>query len=31
MGTVDVKEEKTDEGFQDSGCSNHMSGHKDWF
>jgi len=32
MTTVDPKEEEDkDKCFLDSGCSNHMSGSKDWF
>jgi len=31
MAHVDVKQQKEDEWFLDSGCSNHMSGNREWF
>ena len=31
MAHVDVNQQKEDEWFLDSGCSNHMSGNKEWF
>jgi len=31
MAHVDVTQQKEDEWFLDSGCSNHMSGSREWF
>jgi len=31
MASLDFKQGKTEEWFLDSGCSNHMSGNKNWF
>ena len=31
MTYLDFKQGTTEEWFLDSGCSNHMSGNKDWF